>query len=69
MPYYLQRAEITLWRHPNPVLELPGAVGLPGDTLSIADGALLEVSAPVRADEFFGLPDPWPPGEAWPDSE
>ena len=69
MPYYVQRAEVTLWRHPNPVHELPSAVGLPGDTLSIADGTLLEVSAPTRADEFFGLPDPWPPGEAWPDSE
>lgn len=69
MPYYVQRAETTLWRHPNPVHELPDVVGLPGDTLSLADSTLVEVPAPTRADQFFGLPDPWPPGEAWPDDE
>lgn len=30
MPYYVQRAETTLWRHPNPAHELPEAVGFPG---------------------------------------
>lgn len=67
MPYYVQRAETTLWRHPNPARELPVEVGLPGDTVSLGDSTLVEVSAPTRADQFFGLPDPWPPGEAWPD--
>ncbi|GAA1928587.1 hypothetical protein [Nocardioides marmoribigeumensis] len=66
MPYYVQRAETTLWRHPNPIHELPEAVGFPGDTLSIADGTLVEVTAATKADQLFGLPDPWPPGEAWP---
>ena len=69
MPYYVQRAETTLWRHPNPVHELPDLVALPSDTLSLADSTLIEVPAPTRADQFFGLPDPWPPGEAWPDDE
>jgi hypothetical protein len=69
MPYYVQRAETTLWRHPNPSHELPEAVGLTGDTLSLADSTLVAVSAPTRADDFFGLPDPWPPGEPWPDDE
>lgn len=63
----LKRAETTLWRHPNPVHDLPAAVGLPTDTLSLDDSTLVEVSAPTRTDQFFGLPDPWPPGEAWPD--
>lgn len=66
MPYHLQRAEVTLWRHPNPVHELPEVVGLPGDTLSLSKSALVEVPAAIRADQFFGLPDPWPPGEPWP---
>ncbi len=69
MPYHVQRAETILWRHPNPVHQLPEAVGLPGDTLSLAGSTLVEISAPTRADQFFGLPDPWPPGEAWPDDE
>lgn len=69
MPYYVQRAETTLWRHPNPVHELPDVVGLPGDTLSLADSELIEVPATTKADQFFELPDPWPPGEAWPDDE
>jgi hypothetical protein len=69
MPYYVQRAETTLWLHPSPVRQLPDAVGLPGDTLSLADGTLVEVPAPMRADQFFGLPEPWPPGQAWPDDE
>ena len=69
MPYYVQRAETTLWRHPNPVHELPDEIGLPSDTLSLADSTLVEVPAPTRADRLFGLPDPWPPGEAWPDDE
>ena len=69
MPCYLQRAETTLWRHPNPIHELPDVVGLPGDTLSLAGSTLAEVSASTKADQFFGLPDPWPPGQPWPDNE
>ena len=69
MPYYVQRAQTTLWRHPNPVHELPDVIGLPVDTLSLADSTLAEVRAPATADQLFGLPDPWPPGEPWPDSQ
>ncbi|WP_156223672.1 hypothetical protein [Pseudactinotalea suaedae] len=69
MPYYVQRAETTLWRHPNPAHQLPEALGLPGDTLSLAESTLVEESSPNGADEFFGLPEPWPPGEAWPDDK
>lgn len=69
MPYHVQRAEATLWRHPNPVHELPDMVGLPGDTLRLVDSKLVEVPARTRADHLFGLPDPWPPGKPWPDEE
>lgn len=69
MPYHVQRAETTLWRHPNPVHELPDVVGLPGDTLRLADSTLVEVPAPTKADHLFGLPDPWPPGKPWPNEE
>ena len=49
MPYYVQRAETTLWRHPNPVHDLPDAIGLPGDTLSLGDRTLIELPAPTRS--------------------
>lgn len=67
MPYYVQRAEATLWRHPLPTHPLPEDVGLPGESVFLRDGALAVTASPVRADDFFGLPDPWPPGEPWPD--
>jgi hypothetical protein len=69
MPYHVQRAETSLWRHPNPIHKLPDVVGLPGETLSLAGSTLAEVPASTKADQFFGLPDPWPPGEPWPDDE
>lgn len=68
MPYHVQRAETTLWRHPNPDHELPEAIGLPGDTVTLAESTLNVDSALMRADDFFGLPDPWPPGDAWPET-
>lgn len=65
MPYSVQRAETTLWRHPNPAHELPDTVGFPGDTMSLAGHTLVEARAPTSAGQLFGLPDPWPPGEPW----
>lgn len=67
MPYYLRRAEVTLWRHPNPVHPLPDEVGLPGHTVAFDAGKLTESPPTVAAEDFFGLPAPWPPGEPWPD--
>jgi len=69
MPYHVQRAETTLWRHPDPIHELPEVVGLPCDTLGLVGNRLVEVQASTGAGHYFGLPDPWPPGEAWPDGE
>ena len=67
MPYHFQRAELTLWRHPNPVYALPAEVGLPGHALALDGGSLTEIPPASTAEDFFGLPDPWPPGEAWPE--
>lgn len=67
MPYHVQRAEVTLWRHPDPMFQLPEDVGLPAHVLAIDRNELKETPPPNTAADFFGLPDPWPPGEAWPD--
>jgi hypothetical protein len=40
MPYYVQRAEVTLWRHPNPVHALPDELGVPGDAVALVAGQL-----------------------------
>jgi hypothetical protein len=69
MPYHVQRAEVTLWCHPDPIHRLPDAIGLPVDTLTLIDGTLIESSSPTMPSQYFGLSDPWPPGEAWPDDE
>lgn len=66
MPYHLQRAEVTLWRHPLAAHPLPGDIGLPAESMVFREGALNAFKSPVAADAFFGLPDPWPPGEPWP---
>jgi hypothetical protein len=66
-PYSVQRAETTLWRHPRPMHPLPEEVGLPAESIFLEAGALAVAASPVKADDFFGLPDPWPPGEPWPD--
>lgn len=66
MPYYFQRAEVTLWRHPSPNNALPDELGLPAHVIAFDVGELSEAPLDSSAAEFFGLTDPWPPGEAWP---
>jgi hypothetical protein len=66
MPYHVQRTEVTLWRPPLAAHPLPEDVGLPGESIVFQRGALEAIKSPVKADDFFGLPDPWPPGEPWP---
>jgi hypothetical protein len=66
MPYHFQRAEVTLWRHPLAAHPLPEDIGLPAESMVLQGGALKAIKSPVEADDFFGLPDPWPPGEPWP---
>ena len=67
MPYYVQRAEVTLWRHPLPLHPLPETFALPWRSVAVRDNALTEAPPAMPADEFLGLPDPWPPGEPWPE--
>lgn len=69
MPYHLQRAEVTLWRHPHPVHALPDQLGLPGHAVAFDAGKLMEIPSASTAEDFFGLPDPWPPGEPWPEED
>jgi hypothetical protein len=66
MPFHIQRAEVTLWRHPHPVQPLPPDLSLPGHTIVLDEGKLAEIVSTSNAEDFFGLPDPWPPGEPWP---
>lgn len=66
MPYNVQRAEVTLWRHPLATHPLPEDLGLPAESMVLQEGVLNSIKSPVKADNFFGLPDPWPPGEPWP---
>lgn len=66
MPYYFQRAEVALWRHPNPIHALPDDLGFPAHVIALDSGELSEAPPDPSAGEFFGLPDPWPPGKAWP---
>ena len=69
MPYYVQRAEVTLWLHPNPVHKLPDQLGLPGHAMALTADMLTEIPPASTAEEFFGLPAPWPPGDPWTDEE
>lgn len=69
MPYYLQRAEVTMWRHPNPIHELPATLGLPGHAVALAGDMLTAIPPASSAEQFFGLPLHWPPGEPWPDED
>lgn len=66
MPYYVQRAEVTLWWHPNPINPLHDELGIPAHVIAFDNDELLETPPDPSAGEFFGLTDPWPPGEAWP---
>ncbi|BCI82438.1 hypothetical protein ACJH6J_11165 [Mycobacterium sp. SMC-18] len=66
MPYYFQRAEVTLWRHPSPIHALPDELGIPAHTITLRNGELAVTPPDPSAGEFFGLPASWPPGEAWP---
>ncbi len=67
MPYYVQRAEVTLWRHPLPLHPLPEDLGPPWRSVAVRNHNLTETLPAMKAHEFLGLPEPWPPGEPWTD--
>lgn len=66
MPYYFHRAEVTLWQHPDPLRPIPDNLLLTAATINFDGSRLIEKAAPATAAEMFQLPDPWPPGERWP---
>jgi hypothetical protein len=68
MPYYFQKAEVTLWRHPDPLHPLTDGLPLPAVTVDFDGSRLIETPSTLTAAEMFELPDPWPPGERWPDN-
>lgn len=63
MPYYVHRAETTLWLHPDPLYPLAADTGLTWEVVQLRGTRLDETAAGRSAREFFELPDPWPPGE------
>lgn len=65
MPYSLPRVEATLWQHPDPLHPLPASLGIACVSLALRGQELVETPAPLSAEGLFGLPDPWPPGDAW----
>ncbi len=65
-PYSVPRADVTFWRHPDPHHDLPADFSPPGVTVELVDGVITETE-PRSGYDFFRLPEPWPPGEAWPD--
>lgn len=66
MPYYVQRAEVTMWLHPAPKHPVQDDTNFPRDSVLYEEGALRLASSATPALAFFGLLDPWPPGEPWP---
>lgn len=58
------KAEATLWRHPNAAHSLP-ALKMPWDTVDIVEGRLIVSPPENQPADFFGLSEPWPPGERW----
>jgi len=69
MPYHVHRAEVTLWRHPKSAHALPDDLGLPCLTLALDGDRVTDLPPSMAASDFFGLPEQWPPGEAWPDHQ
>lgn len=67
-PHHLQQAEVTLWPHPAARDQLHALVGrIPATAVRPSGGgALQEISPSIDAAGHFGLPDPWPVGEAFP---
>lgn len=64
-PYHLHATDAALWSHPGAEHPLP-PLEWPGVRLDVVDGQLVTSEPSSTTLEFFGLPTPWPPGEAFP---
>lgn len=67
-PYYLQRAEVTLWPHPAEADSVVDHLAdrIPAIVMRASDGRVEPIPSGINPGVFFGLPDPWPTGEAFP---
>ncbi|MGY2031326.1 hypothetical protein [Nocardia gipuzkoensis] len=65
MPWQINEAEATLWRHPAPRHPLPADHGLPWGTIEFDRMELTEKAAPITSASLLNLSEPWPPGEPW----
>ncbi|MFC4613456.1 hypothetical protein ACFO3K_01900 [Cellulomonas algicola] len=67
-PHSVLSADVILWRHPAPLHPLPDDLQLPVHQVRFVAGRLVGDEPKCAAAAHFGLPDPWPPGEPWPNT-
>lgn len=67
-PYRLQHAEVTLWPHPAASQLTDLGTRIPATVIHYADGRLVTSRSAADAADHFGLPDPWPVGNPFPES-
>lgn len=67
-PYHLQRAEVSLWPHPAEADSFVNSLAgrIPAVVMRVSEGRIEPIPSGVKPGVFFGLPDPWPTGEAFP---
>lgn len=65
-PTHFPTADVTLWLHPAPARKLTVDVGLPVDVIALVGDRLVTTEPAISAQQFFDLPEPWPPGEGFP---
>lgn len=65
-PYSVPQVTANLWQHPNPAYPLPTRLDLPWRELAFDGRQVTETAPDTEPTRFFGLPECWPPGEAWP---
>ncbi|GLE56386.1 hypothetical protein NJBCHELONAE_16950 [Mycobacteroides chelonae] len=67
-PHHVQRAEVTLWFHPGGSGALNSLAGrIPATAMSPSSGIVHKIPSELHPATYFGLPDPWPTGGAFPD--
>ncbi|MEU4416201.1 hypothetical protein [Nocardia salmonicida] len=64
MPYYFQKADVELWRHPDSERPLADDLALPWSEIVFSSG-LNELPARISPVDFFDLPEEWPTGHPW----
>ncbi|UIN31312.1 hypothetical protein [Microbacterium binotii] len=65
-PYHVPKAEVSIWRHPHAERPTPASLHVPGDIVEVVENRISVTPTTIEPGAFFGLPNPWPPGEPWP---